>query len=393
MEHDKPVVRGVIGTPFTVKPFKVSFAEEPQSVPEAHYTWECSTTYPQDDEVSANPITGKGDANHEHDCVHNILFFINNVLGLVVHQRDSASQAAVPRYSLVRLSATATNQDWYQTNVPEEISELPQWVRRIKNQTNRVVTRVAALEGLDTDSDDSEDDMMAMMMMMEDDGDSSKLRVHPYRYRIWGMAASPGDGTTAALVSRTGTQHPDRRSRVKLVFGWREGTDGNEAALRVNKSRSRKLTTEGQLWEWMYANGPEVPGATVRMDNIITDYHGSALRTQFREVLPKQCCVFCDAPLSSEHDEAQCTNGHSFGTCWLSFLFLLDTNRRRSRMRSYRSSYHGPRHFAHVCCMRAPVSQSIRVGQDGRGASGARNSSGIFRRGMWWVRRQVCSIR
>lgn len=59
MEDDKPLAKGVIGTPFDVKPFQVSLSDPPKEPGEAHYTWECSTTYPKEEEnISKNPITG-----------------------------------------------------------------------------------------------------------------------------------------------------------------------------------------------------------------------------------------------------------------------------------------------------------------------------------------------
>jgi hypothetical protein len=59
MDGGTPVARGVIGTPYEVKPFQVSLTDEPRAPAEAHYTWECSTTYARDNEgLSTNPITG-----------------------------------------------------------------------------------------------------------------------------------------------------------------------------------------------------------------------------------------------------------------------------------------------------------------------------------------------
>lgn len=59
MEGDRPVVRGVIGTPFDVKPFQVSPLDETQAPAEPHYTWECSTTYSKEEEsLLKNPISG-----------------------------------------------------------------------------------------------------------------------------------------------------------------------------------------------------------------------------------------------------------------------------------------------------------------------------------------------
>ena len=59
MEEDKPVARGVIGTPFDVKPFQVSLFDDLQTTAEPHYTWECGTTYSKEEEsTSTNPISG-----------------------------------------------------------------------------------------------------------------------------------------------------------------------------------------------------------------------------------------------------------------------------------------------------------------------------------------------
>jgi hypothetical protein len=58
-DDDKPIARGVIATPFDVKPFQVSFLDCDNEPAGAHYTWECSTTYSKEDElVSSNPISG-----------------------------------------------------------------------------------------------------------------------------------------------------------------------------------------------------------------------------------------------------------------------------------------------------------------------------------------------
>lgn len=58
-DDDNPIARGVIATPFDVKPFQVSFLDCDSEPAGAHYTWECSTTYSKEGElVSSNPISG-----------------------------------------------------------------------------------------------------------------------------------------------------------------------------------------------------------------------------------------------------------------------------------------------------------------------------------------------
>lgn len=54
------MARGVIATPFDVKPFQVAVDETAKEATEPHYTWECATTYSKEDEqTSLNPISGE----------------------------------------------------------------------------------------------------------------------------------------------------------------------------------------------------------------------------------------------------------------------------------------------------------------------------------------------
>ncbi|KAJ3465501.1 hypothetical protein MRS44_006159 [Fusarium solani] len=273
------MARGVIATPFDVKPFQVAVDETAKEATEPHYTWECATTYSKEDEqTSLNPISG-----------------------LMIHDRDASNVGSVPYYSIIRLSATGKNQDWFQTNLPDAEASLPQWAAKIRKHTTRLIPRAMALEGLDSDSDDSEYDMM--------EEDSSQLQVHESRYRIWGMASSPGGSVTAVLVSRYSTQHPERRALCKVMFSRDEQVQQNGVMPFV-----RPLTTEGQVWEWMYGNRPEVAGTTAE-SKISQELHNSPLREQFRGVASRQRCVFCDAGLQMGGDEAKCENGHMFARC------------------------------------------------------------------------------
>ncbi|KAF5700026.1 hypothetical protein FGLOB1_11039 [Fusarium globosum] len=279
-DDDKPVARGVVADPFNVKPFQVSFVGDAEELAGAHYTWECSTTYPKEDEiVSSNPISG-----------------------LLIHDQGIGHTGSVPYYSIARLSATSRNQDWFQTNLPDSEASVPKWATRIRKQTTRLVARAVALEGLDSDSDDSEDDLM--------DEDTTQLQVPESRYRIWGMVQSPGGGTTAVLVSRYSTLHPERRALCKLMFSRRDEERGEDDTATLSKP----LTTEGQVWEWMYGNAPEVLGTTATR-KISPELNNSLLREQFRDVAAGQHCVFCDAALRLEEEEAKCENGHLFARC------------------------------------------------------------------------------
>ncbi|KAF5262613.1 hypothetical protein FOXYS1_6650 [Fusarium oxysporum] len=278
--EDLPIVRGVVADPFNVKPFQVSFVGDAEELAGAHYTWECSTTYSKEDEiVSSNPISG-----------------------LLIHDQGITHTGSVPYYSIARLSATSRNQDWFQTNLPDSEASVPKWATRIRKHTTRLVARAVALEGLDSDSDDSEDDLM--------DDDAAQLQVPESRYRIWGMVHSPGGGTTAVLVSRYSTLHPERRALCKLMFSRRDEERGEYDAVTPTKP----LTTEGQVWEWMYGNAPEVLGTTATR-KISPELNNSLLREQFRDIAASQHCVFCDAALRLEEEEAKCENGHLFARC------------------------------------------------------------------------------
>lgn len=289
------MARGVIATPFDVKPFQVSFDETAEEASdEPHYTWECATTYSKEDEQTLlNPISGE----YSLELVGS-RELLTARLGLMIHDRDASNAGSVPYYSIVRLSATGKNQDWFQTNLPDAEASLPHWAAKIRKHTTRLIPRAIALEGLDSDSDDSECDMM------EEDG--SQRQVHESRYRIWGLASSPGGSVTAVLVSRYSTQHPERRALCKVMFSR------GEQALR---NGAVPLTTEGRVWEWMYGNGPEVAGTTAE-SKTSPELHNSPLREQFRGVASRQQhCVFCDAGLQMMGgDEAECDNGHMFGT-------------------------------------------------------------------------------
>lgn len=219
---------------------------------------------------------------------------------------------------------------------------MPQWAEDIGQRTVRRISLARALRGKDIDSDDSEDDEMDLeqdidieklesegngalaegdVQMQERNGGSSERQVHPRRFRLWGLAASPGDGCTAAVVSKYNTQHPNRRDRAEVVFGWcvpPDGEDGDDttaaAAAAYNKPMPARATTEARVWEWLYGRGPEVPGTTDATDILTLASSMSTLRRQFRDVLPRVHCVFCDTRVWENGAEAICDKGHSFGT-------------------------------------------------------------------------------
>ncbi|KAH7328089.1 hypothetical protein B0I35DRAFT_472839 [Stachybotrys elegans] len=288
-ENGGPVGRGIIATPFAAKPFQVAMAGELHEPPTAHTTLECSTLYPPEEDVSVNPITS-----------------------LVIHRPDPLDKPDAPLYSLTRLSATGTNREWYETSLPET-TPLPQWVDEIGQQTTQLLPRVKAMAGAysdsesDSDLDEDEDEKMVDL--------DSTLHVHPYRYRIWGMASSPGDGCTAVLASKYNTQHQERAGAVRVMFGWPVLEDG------AQRRAIPGLTTEGRLWEWLYGRGADIPGLARRADGLHSQL--SPPCALFKDVIPTQRCELCHTGLRVVGTEACCENGHSFATCATTGLAIM----------------------------------------------------------------------
>lgn len=230
--------------------------------------------------------------------------------GLVVHRPDARDKPPTPRYTLVRLSATATTGDWFHTNEPEPEPEpgaaprLPQWAEYVRAQATRVVPRLAAMQGV-VDSDSESEDMEDEYQL--DAPRRPMSRARPHRFRIWGLAASPAGACSAVVVTKHSTHHPHRRARSKLLFAW---PDAPPPGGPPPPPPPAGLTTEGRLWEAIYgcrgsvadtvptAGAPALP---------------SPLRDLFRAVVSLQRCVFCDAPLRAAFNESACENGHLFG--------------------------------------------------------------------------------
>lgn len=113
--------------------------------------------------------------------------------------------------------------------------------------------------------------------------------------RIWGLARSPGGGSTAILATPLLTQRPMRGAwaahRSRVLFGWRtrvgepdvaDGSsstnttitnnnddDHHKTSSTSNAAATRTindLTTEARLWEWMYGGAPGIPGLTPRLE-------------------------------------------------------------------------------------------------------------------------------
>ena len=174
----------------------------------------------------------------------------------------------------------------------------------MRKTVTRQVPRVAVLDGPVDSESESDSELDDLNDMIIDDPERPVSRVHPHRVRFWGLAASPGDGCTAVVVSKHLTQHSDRRGRSRVLFSWQDDEDAQEL---VNPS---KLTTEGRVWESMYGRLKGM--ADIRADSI--QPNANPLRALFKSVVPNQKCVFCSSPLVTFSTEATCEKGHSFGT-------------------------------------------------------------------------------
>lgn len=174
-------------------------------------------------------------------------------------------------------------------------------------RATRQVTRSIALRDLESDSDSddegdgSEEENMGV--------DEREPQVHPRTYRFWGIASSPGDGTTVVLVSGHKTMHGDRRGLCKLLFSSYVAEEGAQEAPR--RVMPTSVSIEGRAWEWMYGHGESVVGAGFTADTAPV-VRPSALKDQFKGVFEKMPCTFCEEPLRIKNGDGVCTTGHAF---------------------------------------------------------------------------------
>lgn len=262
------------------------------------------------------------------------------------------SPSPIPHYSLVRLSATSSNANWSQSNIPGATELLPQWADHIASTTSIRVP--VAMAGRDADSDASGEDSDASSEdfdMPEEAGE----QINPWRIRIWGLAASFGGGMSVALLSQHSTLGPDRKPKSKLVFAWKDRReDENEdvemqdqappasdpGGLRIDPGFASHLSTEAKMWEWMYGGGPAVPFTIARPD-VPTGWQ--TLRGEFEEAIKEQKCVFCLLPVEDTGRYSVCERKHSFGKLSSSLppcLYLLSP------------PHHRPFHLKNPNCLR-----------------------------------------
>lgn len=289
--------RGYIATPLIAQPFEVDLAHSNPNRPKSeHSTDQCNTSLPSHD-VITNPITG-----------------------LVVHPAgiQTVSPSLVPSYTAVRLSATATNPGWWESNLtkPGDQAGEPQWVAEIRQRISSTMPQglagrvgifgedgedaeddIEPDDGADGGPDGEDDDGVGSEESSDDEIDPSDgyagPDVHTHRMRIWGLTISPGGGSTAVLATSQLTQKPERGGwhshRSRVMFAYTEGGAGRPRQNQQQPQQQKRplrpedfldpslggtlgtedspenvdsLTTEGRLWEWMYGGGPGVPGIT-----------------------------------------------------------------------------------------------------------------------------------
>lgn len=330
-KKDAKTIRGLIATGFDVKPFEVSISG-PQSLtfePEPHSPKECDTMYRTTDTEGSR-------------------LSLNPIVDLFIHPPNLATPSDIPTYTLVRLAATSTNNDWYQTNAfLEEKSSSnagdskPQWAVDLAQKLAVLVPADAHMRHQPGGDDDSDADSVASggsakesggnLTDMDDDDEENAVpqgpEVHPTRFRLHGLVPAPGGKATAVLVSAHSTQTPDRtgwwglRSTVMFGFLQRPKKKNNEEEQDTDPSFHR-LTTEGRLWNWMYGAGPEVPGITT------TESHTPGIPTTreiFAGLIASQTCDFCGTELGPEdgnRSRSICKKGHFFSTCGASGLAI-----------------------------------------------------------------------
>ncbi|TEA19464.1 hypothetical protein C8034_v009694 [Colletotrichum sidae] len=309
------VCRGVIATPFKALPFQVALNAPERESDEGHDTSVCGTTYPTDTTStdSTNPITS-----------------------LVIHAPDMTKRTKAPSYSLVRLSATSLNNNWFQQNAANTVlDELPKWAETISS-TVKLSVPVSMLgrgggaiaaddaESAASDDDDSDDD--DDFDLPEDAGE----QINPYRVRIMGMTESPAGAVSAVLVSQHSTQRPEKSVKTRVLFGGKEllaptsgdamDVDGAKSGRSERSPFWDRLSTEAKMWDWMYGAGADVPGTLGSEVELSVD---NSTKERFAEVRKEQRCVFCETELEHQGRESVCRMGHTFAICAATGLSIL----------------------------------------------------------------------
>jgi hypothetical protein len=259
--------------------------------------------------------------------------------GLTLHPEAPSTINEAPRCSWVRSGAVPKDSNWHHTTGPLQPDKdghpsLPQWATQLQEKLDLLVPADARIDQDRTASDagseseegsddgkDADDDPTAEDQDMPDLPAESKpgaaapkriSMVHPTRFRIYGMAASPGRGATVILASESSTHKLERwtysQFKTTLYVAFRpQGTIAAEP---------EQLTTEGKMFEWMYGGGPGVPGITEPKVSNEELLDGESIRQIFDAMPGIRDCDVCDVPLAVADGarEGRCPRGHVFGT-------------------------------------------------------------------------------
>ena len=281
---------------------------------------------------------------------------------LIIHPPNLTKATEAPLYSLIRLSATESNDNWYETNVPMPDDPLatrnqPSWVTELAQKLRRsdavdelpkslgeggggaAKSNGPGSEGeVSGNSDDEDDDAAAFPGL----GGGA----HDQRFRLYGLAASPAGGMSAVLAMPQSAVGPERdnwhNKRSSVLFDSQPApsssslaaadmSDENRAAMAGN----RGLTTEGRMLEYMYGGGPDVVGVTTTergerdSDEDEAARKREALKALFKEAAATQTCDLDGRPMTRDGRLTTC-GWHSWGTCGTSGLAIMVIGMARS---------------------------------------------------------------
>ena len=252
----------------------------------------------------------------------------------MVHPPSLSQSTSTPAFTLVRLSATSENDDWHQTNLPlppnpETHEREPRWATEIEQSVQHQLPRILAFQMIynpetaeqeDDNDDDLDDDLDYGSYAGSDkdgggDDDIAGMRgldtadqVHTTRMRIWGLASSPGHGVTAVFVTPHSTLKPERITfggvKCKVLFGRHVRTADADDLPPL-----KKLSTEAKMWEWMYGEGPPVPGFDAGGDRA----SDTTVKRRAAQVARSRLCPFCETPIAPGRMGSACAKGHVFG--------------------------------------------------------------------------------
>jgi hypothetical protein len=326
-KSESKIVRGLIVTGFSIESFQVTIAGSSDVYKiEQHTPYDCGTAYPDPED------------KHRSD---------NPIQDLVIHSPNPMKPTPAPIYSLIRLSATPTTKDWYETNDPgvgyddtqATGDTRPHWAIDIAQKLDvSIPVDMYATGNLVDGGEVSEDgDSEADETMRDADGDDDVYEgqvstvqvkeVRPYRFWLYGLALSPNSGRMSAILAAGfSTQQSERRSmhsaKCTLMF------DSMQRNRRVIASEThtairalRPSSTESRMLAWMYDAGPDVPGVTV--ENLYQQ-PGQETRTSelFLEAVKNQKCNFCGESMTLQEGQSICAKGHFFSTCGTSGLAI-----------------------------------------------------------------------